>query len=98
MLKYCRRDGSASYGSECGRCNRARYGMRRTANYPMRDATRPAMSAESCVRCGLAGEPTDRHRIDKEHGYVADNYVPLCPSCHGLVTAGLIAGPTQVAR
>ena len=72
--------------------------MKRTANRPAPDAVTRRLSAEPCVRCGWADAPTDRHRLEKERGYVAGNCVSLCPNCPRLVTLDLALLPEGVLR
>jgi hypothetical protein len=41
-----------------------------------------------CSICGWDKAPCDRHRINKEIGYIKENIRVLCPNCHRLQSLG----------
>ena len=84
-VKGCgrKRDGRHS---RCSFHHKLHYNMRISTGGRVMSAKVYNLSSKPCAKCGWSESFVDRHRLDKEKGYVDGNVIPLCPNCHRIET------------
>lgn len=92
--KRCEYENCNKYGRNKGRrLNKIIFGRFCEKHHRMRcdySVSHPSsISNLSCERCGWKESFCDRHRINKNIGYVKENVLVLCPNCHRIETSKL---------